>query len=57
MLLFGVAYEIGVQKIIESFIGKSGANELSMISTVLSSIVIVTILVVLGHKKPTKKIS
>lgn len=45
VLLFGVAYEIGIQKIIESFIGKSGANGSSMIITVLSSIVIAVILV------------
>lgn len=51
VLLFGVAYEIGVQKIIESFIGRSGANEISMISTVLSSIVIAAVLFIIGHKK------
>lgn len=49
VLLFGVAYEIGVQKIIEGFIGKSGANEISMIITVVSSIVIAAILTVFGY--------
>lgn len=51
VLLFGTAYEIGVQKIIESFIGKSGANENSMIITVLSSIVIAAVLAVFGYIK------
>ena len=51
VLLFGVAYEIGIQKIIESFVGKSGVNEISMVVTVLSSIVIAAILVVFGYIK------
>lgn len=54
VLLFGVVYEIGIQKITGNFVKDSGANELSMIITVLSSIVIAAVLVVFGHIKSEK---
>lgn len=57
VLLFGVVCEIGIQKITENFVGNSGVNELSMIITVLSSIVISAILAAFGCIRKNKKLS
>lgn len=51
VLLFGTVYEMGIQKIIENFVKNPGANEISMIITVLSSIVIAAVLVAFEHIK------
>jgi hypothetical protein len=54
VFLFGVVFNISIDKIIEGFLNKPGANEISMISSSLTSIFIAMALLVIGYIRKNK---
>lgn len=49
IFLFGVIVNAGVDLIVENFLNKNDANNLSRVSTISASVIVALILVVIGY--------